>query len=197
MKTVRFDKFESIDVRWKTNDLKPLIDKRLKYFSIVDNISLDSLIIDENDKQELLKISHNSPRDLISSLGCIYNEQSNTNQDASKFESSAISKGLIIFSANYDYESLHPSKSGKKNSDIRSMINYLLQVRLVRFNFKDLKDTFGLTNSQADGRLKLMVQYKIIKADEIRGANDVQYYDVIDPKIEFLIRRGETSIELN
>ncbi len=39
---VRFDKFGTIDVRWSSSDLEPLIDKRIKYFSSGEAITLSS-----------------------------------------------------------------------------------------------------------------------------------------------------------
>jgi len=69
-KVVRFDKFESIDIRWKNSDLEPLIDKRIQHFSD-KKLAFNSLIENKNDQNEIIKISHNSPRDLISVLGVI------------------------------------------------------------------------------------------------------------------------------
>lgn len=192
-KVVRFDKFESIDIRWKDSDLEPLIDKRIKYFSN-NKLSFDSLIENKNDKGEIIKISHNSPRDLISVLGSIYNEQSNNNQNIDKFEGKYISNGLINFSLNFNYDSIYPSKSSK-NKDIKSMINRILKTRLNRFHIKHLTDAFNQRTAQSEGQIKLMIQYKLIKEDEVLGENKIRYYDVIDPKVEYLVRRGIVKIE--
>jgi hypothetical protein len=191
---VRFDKFESIDIRWKEKDMELIINKRIKYFSINNDLTLDKLISNKNDKEELIKIANKSPRELISVLGTIYNEQSNNNYKVSKFDSQSISKGLINFSSNFDYESIYPSKVGK-NRDIKTMINRILKVRQIRFTIKHLTDTFNQRTSQSDGQLKLMIQYKLIKEDDVLGENKIRYYDVIDPKVEFLIRRNITAIE--
>jgi len=193
-KKVRFDKFESIDISWKEIDMEPLINKRIKYFSIDKEFSLKDLIKNKNDRSEVIKISNNSPRELISVLNAIYNEQSNKNQLISFFESESISKGLINFSSNFNYDSIYPSKVGK-NKDIKTMINRLLRVRLTRFAIKDLTKAFNQRTAQSDGQIKLMLQYKLIRIDEVFGNNNIRYYDVIDPKVIFLIRRGITRID--
>ncbi|TYC14799.1 hypothetical protein ES677_05310 [Bizionia gelidisalsuginis] len=192
-KVVRFDKFESIDIRWKDSDLEPLINKRIKYFSN-NKLNLDRLIENSNDKEELIRISHNSPRDLISALGVIYNEQSNNNQGVSLFEAKYISKGLINFSSNFNYDSIYPSKSSK-NKDIKAMINRILKTRLTRFHIKHLNDAFNQRTAKSEGQINLMIQYKLIREDEVLGDNKIKYYDVIDPKIDYLVRRGVMKIE--
>ncbi|WP_272022152.1 P-loop ATPase, Sll1717 family [Olleya namhaensis] len=192
-KVVRFDKFESIDIRWKDSDLEPLINRRIKHFSN-NTLDLNRLIANDNDKKELIKISHNSPRDLISVLGVIYNEQSNNNQHVNKFEGKYISNGLINFSSNFNYDSIYPSKSSK-NKDIKAMINRILKTRLNRFHIKHLSDAYNQRTAKSEGQIKLMIQYKLIKEDEVLGENKIRYYDVIDPKVEYLIRRGILKIE--
>ena len=162
-KVVRFDKFESIDIRWKNSDLEPLIDKRIQHFSD-KKLAFNSLIENKNDQNEIIKISHNSPRDLISVLGVIYNEQSNNNQNVGKFEGKYISNGLINFSSNFNYDSIYPSKSSK-NKDIKSMINRILKTRLIRFHIKQLSDAFNQRTAKSEGQIKLMIQYKLIKED--------------------------------
>ncbi|MFV8374005.1 P-loop ATPase, Sll1717 family [Flavobacterium sp. GSP11] len=191
---VRFDKFGSIDVRWKSNDLEPLIDKRIAHFSINRKITLKKLIPHENDRKELIHVAHKSPRDLISLLSDIYQEQSNNNQIVDCFERPSISKGLINFCSNYDYDSIYPSKSGR-NKDIKAMINRILAVRLARFTIKQLTDTFNQNPAQSEGQIKLMINYRLIREDDILGPNNVKYFEVIDPKVEFLLKKSVTKIE--
>lgn len=192
--TVRFDKFGSIDVRWKKTDLEPLIDKRIKFFSIKNDKTLADLVPNENDRNELLHIANKSPRDLISLLSDIYREQSNNNQNVTFFESQSVSNGLISFCSNYDYDSIYPAKVGR-NKEIKAMINRILAVRLIRFTAKNLTDTFNQNNSQSEGQIRLMLNYRLIREDDILGNNNAKYYEVIDPKVEFLIKRIVTKIE--
>lgn len=191
---VRFDKFGSIDVRWRATDLEPLIDRRISFFSKSRDKKFKDLFPNEIDRNEIIKLAYKSPRDLISLLSEIYLEQANSNQNVSCFDTSSISKGMINFCVNYDYDSLYSSKTGK-NKEIKAMINRILTVRQTRFTAKQLTDTFNQTSAQSDGQIKLMIQYKLVCEDDILGNNGAKYYEVIDPKIEYLVRRTVTRIE--
>lgn len=192
--TVRFDKFGFIDVRWKASDLEPLINKRIKFFSKNGNKTLSDLFPNELDRGEIIHLANNSPRDFITLLSDIYREQSNNNQDVTFFDDKSISRGLISFCSNYDFDSIYPSKSGR-NKEIKSMINRILGVRLTRFTIKQLADTFNLNAPQSEGQIRLMINYRLIREDDILGPNNIKYYEVIDPKVEYLIRRIITKIE--
>lgn len=192
--TVRFDKFGAIDVRWKLNDLEPLIDKRIAFFSKSNDRTLKDLVENNKDRSELIRVANKSPRDLITLLSEIYQEQSNRSQTVDCFDSQSISAGMINFCANYDYDSIYPSKGGK-NKEIKAMINRILAVKLIRFTAKQLTDTFNQNIAQSDGQIKLMLGYKLIREDDILGNNNAKYYEVIDPKVEFLIKRAITRVE--
>ena len=101
---------------------------------------------------------------------------------------------MISFCSNYDYDSLYPWKAGR-NKEIKAMINRILAVRLNRFTSRDLTRTFNQNNGQSEGQIKLMKSYKLIQEDDILGPNSVKIYEVIDPKVEFLVRRLIPKIE--
>ncbi len=192
--TVRFDKFGFIDVRWKPSDLEPLINKRIKFFSKNNDKTLVDLVPNINDRAELIKIANKSPRDLISLLSDIYREQSNNNQEVSCFDGQSIANGLVSFCSNYDYDSIFPSKVGK-NKEIKAMINRILAIKLTRFTIKQLTDTFNQNSPQSLGQIKLMINYRLIREDDILGPNSIKYYEVIDPKVEYLVKRLIPKIE--
>ncbi|MDQ6471437.1 hypothetical protein RB619_12345 [Flavobacterium sp. LHD-80] len=192
--TVRFDKFGFIDVRWKSSDLEPLINKRIRFFSVNNSKTLKDLVPNEIDRHELIHIANNSPRDLISLLSDIYREQSNNNQNVKCFDGNSITNGLISFCSNYDYDSIYPSKTGR-NKEIKAMINRILGVRLIRFTVKQLAETYNLNGPQSDGHIKLMINYRLIREEDILGPNNIKYYEVIDPKVEYLVKRIVTKIE--
>ncbi len=191
---VRFDKFGIVDVRWQYSDLTPLINKRLKYFSIKDPVTLDKLIPNENDRDELIKISNKSPRDLISALAEIYLVQANKNPNANSFEPDCISNGLIQFCAGYDYDSITPSKQGK-NQEVTVMINKLLQVKLNAFSMRQLTITLNQSTAQSEGQIKSMLKYKLISEGDIHNTYNEKEFLVIEPKVNYLIRRGYSKIE--
>ena len=191
---VRFDKFGSIDVRWTSEDMEPLINRRIGFFSKSVKRTFADLFPNDIDRSEIIRLSHKSPRDLISLLGEIYLEQSNTDQSVHFFDSNSVSRGMINFCRSYDFDSLHPSKVGR-NKEIKAMINRILAVRQTRFTAKMLTDTFSQSSAQTDGQLKLMMQYRLIREDEIHSNQGAKYFDVTDPKIQYLIRRGISRIE--
>jgi len=95
---IRFDKFKEIDIRWRIDELEPLINHRLKFFSIDKSnpVTLKSLVPDINDRQTIVELSDHSPRALIRLLGEIYNEDYKE-RNITSFSTNAISKGLITF----------------------------------------------------------------------------------------------------
>ncbi|WP_156965043.1 P-loop ATPase, Sll1717 family [Kaistella solincola] len=192
--TVRFDKHGIIDVRWNSHDLVPLIEKRLSYFSDSKKITVKHLFRNEVDIKDLLSLSNNSPRDLIFLLSEIYNRQANINSAVKYFEDKAIRDGMISFCKVYDYDSLFPSKVGR-NKEIKAMINRLLQLKKTSFSKKELTTYFSQTAAQSEGQIKLMQNYGLVRKEEILLDKDTELYEIIDPKVEFLIKHLEDRIE--
>lgn len=191
-KTVRFDKFKEIDIRWRNIDMVPLIDKRIKYFSGGEK-KFNDLFDSRNDIDEIINISNKSPRDLISCMSDIYDYQS-TKPDVSRFDGSSVSKGLIKFSKRYDYLSMYPSRTAK-NKDVITTINNLLRNKKTSFSIKDLSITFNQTNNWCRRLLELMLRYNLIEENPILGNNKEKIYDVLDPKIIHLIKRNIISLD--
>lgn len=191
---VRFDKFGIIDVSWVHKDMEPLINKRIGHFSNGGQKKLLDLIPSEGDKNNVIHLANKSPRDLISALAEIYQEQSNMNSSVGFFDSNSVHKGLINFCSRYDYDSLYPQKHGK-NKEITAMINRLLYMQLSRFTIKQLTETYNQNNAQSEGQVKIMIGYKLVREDDILGADNTAYYEVVDPKVEFLIKNAITKIE--
>lgn len=192
--SVRFDKFDSIDVRWKINDLEPLINRRIKYFSINGQKELSDLVPNQLDRSEIIKLANKSPRDLISLLSAIYKEQSNSNQNVTHFDDRSISRGMVTFCENYDYDSNMPSRQGR-NLEIKAMINRLLTVKRLIFTSRTLNEVFNQKNPASEGQIKIMQQYKLIREDEILDLSGLKSYEVIDPKVAYLIKRNILKIE--
>ena len=191
--SVRFDKFDAVDVSWHSEDLEKIIDKRLSYFSKNRKVTLSYLIKNQNDKNDILKLANKSPRDLISILSTIHQEQANSNIKLDFFTSESVSKGLINFCLNYDYDSQFSSKVGRKK-EIKAMINKILSTKNKRFTAKILSDTLNQSSSQSDGQIKLMKKYRLIREEEIMMDNSSKSYEVIDPKIDFMLSRSISRI---
>ncbi len=195
--SVRFDKFGTIDVRWGDPNMIPLINKRLKYYSMnkANPVDFHRLISNEIDKNEIVRLCNKSPRDLIILLSDIFQEQSNRKPKVSTFDDDSVRKGMINFCRNYDFDSITPSKIGK-NKDVRSMINRLLRLKMIRFTYKDLSSVLNQNDNQSTGQVKTMIDYRLIREEEFPDPTGLKIYEIIDPKIEFMIKHLIEKIEL-
>jgi hypothetical protein len=192
---VRFDKFKEIDIRWTTNELEPLIDKRLEHFSIdkTNPVTLKSLIPSDNDRNTLLKLADHSPRSLIRLLGDIYIEDYQK-IGVTSFTSKAISNGFINFCRKFDYESQSPSKLGK-STDLISWINRILRIRKETFSIEDLNTVFTLKTPTSVKHIEMMIKLGLIKENYMQTYGGETIYAVIDPKIKFLMTRSVLELD--
>ena len=101
---------------------------------------------------------------------------------------------MIAFCKEYDYSSLIPTKAGK-NKDIKSTINKLLSMRHVRFTQQKLEDGLNLQDHQALGYIRQMVNFGFIREEEILSESGKKIYEIIDPKIAFMIKHQVGMIE--
>lgn len=192
--SVRFDKLGFSDVRWEHENMEPLMNKRLKYFSSANPIMYRDLIRSEVDQREIIELANKSPRDFIILMDDIYQEQANINPEVNIFDEKCIRSGMIKFCKNYDYASQVPSNSGK-NRDIRAMINRLLKLKLFDFTYKDMSSILEQNDNQSEGQISLMIRYKMIREDELTMRKGLRVYEIIDPKIKFLIKHLVERIE--
>lgn len=191
---IRFDKFKEIDTRWKVSELEPLINKRLTYFSInkLQPVTLEILIPRKEDRKIALELADHSPRSLIRLLGEIYSEDYQQN-NLIAFTNEAISNGFIAFCKGFDYESQTPSKQGKGN-DLVNWINRLLRLRKTQFSIDDLNNSFTQKSNTSIKHIETMVKLGLIQENYMQTTNGDKIYEIVDPKIKFLI--GRQIIEL-
>lgn len=193
-KGVRYDKFKCIDIRWDTTGLENLIDKRLAFYSIDKNIPvcLKSLIPDEAQRNDILILANKSPRSLINVLGYISCEDNR--ERIVDFSLSAISKGAIKFCKEFDYESLLPSRLGR-STDLINWIEKVLAIKRTDFSLKDASQALGQTSNTTQQYVDYLKKISIIKDSSYPDENGKPRYEVIDPKIKYLISRGITSLD--
>lgn len=193
---VRFDKFGIIDVRWNDEDMEPLIDKRLAYYSLdkTNVVKFKDLIKSQYDREIIIKLSNKSPRDLIIILFEILKEQANRKPDVQSIEDAAISKALKVFCKHYDYNSNIPSKSAK-NQDVKSMINKLLFLKSDSFTEKEFSSAWRQSQRQSLNEIKTMLGYKLIHEEDIPNLDGEKVYEIIEPRISYLIKNMITHIE--
>lgn len=75
------------------------------------------------------------------------------------------------------------------------MINRLLILKLYRFTHKDLTSTLKQKDTQSFGQIKLMINYRLIREEEFPDDNGIKIYEVIDPKVKFMIKHLIERIE--
>lgn len=192
---IRFDKFKEIDIRWRIDELEPLINHRLKFFSIDKSnpVTLKSLVPDINDRQTIVELSDHSPRALIRLLGEIYNEDYKE-RNITSFSTNAISKGLITFCSKFDYESQQPSKIGKR-SDLINWIERALRIRKHSFTLADVNKTFSIKANISIKHIEEMIKLNIIEESYEKTNEGFTIYNIVDPKIKFLISRGILKLD--
>ena len=188
-RNVRFDKFKPIDVNWTSEDMELILDQRVKFFStgkkvpknVFDSISLGTII----------NLSNGSPRDLLTLISYIYDEQSIQNPSVTSFSKHAIESGTQLFVIKYDYNSYYGS-SDIANS-VKTAINRILQVGKPSFLLRDIAEVFKRSQASASNYSRNMKEYGLIKENESSTEQAKEYY-VVDPKIKFLIMNGVKRI---
>jgi len=192
---VRFDKFKEIDIRWLEDDMEPMMDARLKYFSVDKSkpVKLAVLVPDPLDRKEIVRLSERSPRSLIRLLGTIYSEMPASAENYPSFTKEAISKGMVSYCKNFDYESLNPAKLGSR-TDLINWINRILRTKSVEFTIDDIRRTFTVPTRTASSYIENMVKIGLIK-DSLAEANENTLYKVIDYRLQFLIARGVVALD--
>src|ERR1017187_4013801 len=192
---VRFDKFQEIDIRWTNDDLIPLINKRLLYFSKTKEkpVTIEQLVPNKLDRDLIIELSTRSPRSLIILLGKIFTEPINS-IDGISFTSNAIANGMIKFCRTFDYESQQPSKLGNRE-DLINWIDKILRIRKHTFSIEDVNTAFLQKANISKTYIDTMLKLGLIIENDIRSNDQIQF-DVIDPKLKFLISRGILKLEI-
>ncbi len=193
-KGVRFDKFKEIDVSWNKENLEKIINKRLQVYSDDLSFDLSRLIRNQDDRNEVLDLANKSPRDLIRLLSSIYDVQISNNPTSNEFEKNNISKGCILFTQNYDYISVHPSKTGSGN-EVMPFIRKLLLTRMHEFDLMDMNKALNQKTKNSEIYISKMLSLGLIIESEIGRSVDVRLYKVIDPKLKYLISRSISTLE--
>jgi hypothetical protein len=186
---VRFDKFKAVDVNWQNVDIGDMFAKRVAHFS--DSQKNPSDILDDINRGSVLRLSSESPRDMITVLSHIYDEQSMINETVKRFEKKAIESGVRVFAEKYDYISFYASKDIAQS--VVSSINRILQVGKVAFTLKDLATVTRKSQASASNYTRAMREYGlVIENDE--NTERTKEYLVTDPKVKHLINIGIKSI---
>lgn len=195
---IRFDKFRELDITWSNDELKKLIDKRLLYFSRdkTNVLTLDTLVPIASDLATIFDLADHSPRALMDLLGRILAEERG-DSPITKFSSGALSRGYMMYCKKFDYASAQPSRTGK-GQDVVIWITRLLRLKQTQFSLDQYSTYFTLKKSTTGSRhIETLIKYNLIKDSMLPTDNDEPLYEVADPRIRFLISRGEQSLDIN
>lgn len=195
---IRFDKFRELDITWSNEELKKLIDKRLSYFSENKSsaLTLNALVPSVNDLNTILELADHSPRALMDLLGRILAEEKGE-EPVSVFSSEALSKGYMMYCKKFDYASAQPSRTGK-GQDVVVWITRLLRLKLTQFTLDQYSAFYSLKKGNTGtSHIETLTKYNLIKDSMLPTENDEPLYEVADPRIRFLISRGEQSLDVN
>lgn len=191
---VRFDKFEDINIEWDDTELEMLINKRLEYYTINKEypVTMESLLPQISDRKLVLSLSNKSPRALIKLLGTFYSLEHNSN-GIHFFTPDTLAKGMMQYCLSYDYYSNQSVKVGGK-IDLYGWINKILQMKRTSFTADAVKAEFVLTPKNTNTYIQNMMRYELIKENIRPDDEGKTVYDVIDPRLQFLISRGVSEL---
>lgn len=187
----RYDKFKPLDITWSEAELKSIIEKRLCYFS-KNKISLSDIVQKDENIRQVLEIANKSPRHLIMLLSRIYDEQAIIDSNSNNFSDEAIKQGVLNFIMNFDYHSLYPGKTGRKDY-IVTVLNKMLRVKKINFEIKDWVAEFKVSTQSASKDIQILKEYAlIVEVDNTGSAR--KKYKVIEPRIRHLITNGVSKL---
>lgn len=189
---VRFDKIKPIDITWKTENLKNILNKRINYFS--DNKKNTSNIILSDDKlNEIINLSNNSPRYLFRQLSYIYDQQAELNNNSKILTDEAIIKGQLVYARSFEYYAIYPSRRGAKE-DILTNINRLLKIGKTTIMTKDFVDVYKVSTPTAISYIKIVQEYNLVR-ELTETVGTAKMYEILDPVLIYLIKYGIPEIK--
>jgi hypothetical protein len=191
-KGVRFDKIKPINITWQTNNLKEIINARIKYFS-KEQKTLTNIIIEDEKINEIIALSNNSPRFLFRQLSYIYDQQAEIDSNSNFLSNEAIEKGQLVYAKSFEYYAIYPTRRGSKD-DILTNINRLLKIGKEIIVTKDFVDIYKVSTPAAISYIKIVQEYNLVKElTETDGR--AKMYAIQDPVIKFLIKNKVTEIQ--
>ncbi|HAN18337.1 MAG: hypothetical protein A2X13_04440 [Bacteroidetes bacterium GWC2_33_15] len=189
---VRFDKIKPIDITWQTDNLREILNKRIRFFSGGKKV-INDIILSDNKLNEIITLSNNSPRYLFRQLSYIYDQQAEINKVSKVLTDEAIDKGQLVFSKSFEYYAIYPTKRGAKE-DILTNINRLLKIGKTTIMTKDFVDAYKVSTPTAISYIKIVQEYNLVRElTETDGG--AKMYDVLDPVLRHLIKYGITEIK--
>lgn len=187
---VRFDKIKPFNINWNDQQLEEILNKRTLFFSS-NKIRAKDIFID-NSISKIVDLSDSSPRYLFRQLSVIYDTQNNINSKVDKISKEAVSKGQKIYSKDFEFYAVFPSKKGSKE-DILVNINRLLKIGKLQIKTKDFIDIAKVSTPTAINYIKIVQNYGLVKYIG-ETENGAKTYEIQNPVVKHLIDNGISEI---
>lgn len=181
MAGVRCDKMKPVDISWEDEEILNIINCRLQYFSD-KSITTIWNIISEKYRKDVLFLAGQSPRQLLTLLSYIYDEQASIDCNSKELSDEAVKLGLSHYANTFDYVTYY---AGANPKSLTRAIKELFKVSKVEFGSKDLVAAFKISVQAANQKIQSMLSYDLI--EDITVGSHTKKYRIRDPRIVYKI----------
>lgn len=165
------------------------MNKRLSYFSAEGvKCNFESLFENPEEVVDVLNCANRTPRDLITLLSKIYDEQSNFDIDSKFFSSNSVRDGFDKFLFEYDFNSIYPKQKGVQITGI-SLIEKIKKIGKTDFTISELASATKQSTQAARSHINLMLKYGIVNETSNPDDGRSNIYQVKDPVVKSIIER--------
>jgi energy-coupling factor transporter ATP-binding protein EcfA2 len=192
---VRTQKYYCPQLGWRNDDLKKLLNQRLINYSNGQIQSFRTIFdetIEDDDLNEIFKISNSNPRDLIHIFKIIFEEGYRQEPDSPKFSKATISNALKRYVLDFNYYEYYPRKSNARanSMDIYSFASHLLKLDNPEFSKNKLNEKAGIGSSIHN---YVVSMERIGLIENIGQDKGYVTYKIKDPKIIYCL---ENNLEI-
>lgn len=182
--SVRLDKIAHTDVEWRKEELREMVDARVRFYSD-DRLDfaglIDSGLVADEVFASVVSLANESPRELIKILDTIVREH-----DARGASGLIDSRSLELGQDKY--------ASGTINSSFADRhLEQVLRLGMTAFSNKDVQTTFRISDQGARTRIRTWADGGLVKQDgempSDAGGKPVYRYIIADPRLERIVER--------
>jgi len=188
---VRSQKFFCPTIRWNTDTLKRVLDRRITVFSLGRLADHRSMFSDPDgpDVEELFTLANGVPRDLWHLLNKVFEEQFRSDPRSKTLTNAAIGTAKTRFVTEFNYYEYYPRKANARRDsmDIYSYYAHLLRAGSHDFSKSRFSEAAG-TGSSTTNYLVGMERIGLI--EKIRQERGDLIFRIRDSKIVYAIDHG-------
>lgn len=183
--SIRLDKIANANITWEEDNLRKMVDKRIKYFSQGNN-DFDSLVDGDMSPdgtfRNIVQLSMQSPRELIKLLDTTMREHDAKGIEALLLGQESFDLGMD----KYSIENIHGWFDSKT-------LQQVLRLGKTSFVNKDVQTVFRIGDQGARMRIKRWVDEGLVRQSGTSpsdvGGKPVYRYIVADDRVERIINR--------